>query len=167
MCVSLSVYVCVYLYLWECEFVCVCVCVHISTHLVLLQQLALHNCIAIIVYYHLQEYFNTVMSYLRLEKMDFGGIHGQHLSDLVVAMYNEFTELTNAFQSGGDDPLDIASDVSTSWNVHVKELKEKVELKWFCGACGSIANNMVGIKFGSLVFKFCIANVPSCVIIKW
>ena len=54
-----------------------------------------------------------MLSFLRLEKMDFGGIHGQHLSDLVVQMYNEFTELTNSFQSRGDNPLDITNTVST------------------------------------------------------
>ena len=44
--------------------------------------------------------------------MDFGGIRGQHLSDLVVQMYNEFNELSNAFQSRGDDPLDTTNTVS-------------------------------------------------------
>ena len=53
-----------------------------------------------------------MIAFLRLEKMDFGGIRGQHLSDLVVQMYNEFTELTNAFQSRGDDPLDTTNTVS-------------------------------------------------------
>ena len=63
-----------------------------------------------------QEYFHTVIAFLRLEKMDFGGIRGQHLSDLVVGMYNEFTELTNTFQSRGDDPLDTTNTVSQ--NLH-------------------------------------------------
>lgn len=43
--------------------------------------------------------------------MDFGGIRGQYLSDQVVQMYNEFTELTNTFQSRGDNPLDITNTV--------------------------------------------------------
>ena len=55
-----------------------------------------------------------MIAFLRLEKMDFGGIRGQHLSDLVVQMYNEFTELTNTFQSRGDDPLDTTNTVSQS-----------------------------------------------------
>ena len=53
-----------------------------------------------------------MITFLRLEKMDFGGIRGQHLSDLVVQMFNEFTELTNAFQFRGDDPLDTTNTVS-------------------------------------------------------
>lgn len=44
--------------------------------------------------------------------MDFGGIRGQYLSDQVVLMYNEFTELTNTFQSRGDNPLDTTNTVS-------------------------------------------------------
>ena len=43
--------------------------------------------------------------------MDFGGIRGQYLSDQVVQMYNEFTELTNTFQSRGDNPLDTTNTV--------------------------------------------------------
>lgn len=44
--------------------------------------------------------------------MDFGGIRGQYLSDQVVRMYNEFTELTNSFQTRGDNPLDTTNTVS-------------------------------------------------------
>lgn len=44
--------------------------------------------------------------------MDFGGIRGQYLSDQVMLMYNEFTELTNTFQSRGDNPLDTTNTVS-------------------------------------------------------
>ena len=39
---------------------------------------------------------------------------GQSLSDLVVQMYNEFTELANAFQSRGDDPLYTTNTVSST-----------------------------------------------------
>ena len=48
--------------------------------------------------------------------MDFGGIRGQYLSDQVVQMYNEFTELTNTFQSRGDNPLDTTNTVSDHSN---------------------------------------------------
>lgn len=57
------------------------------------------------------------MSFLRLEKMDFGGIRGQYLSDQVVQMYNEFTELINTFQSRGDNPLDTTNTVSHHSNM--------------------------------------------------
>ena len=48
--------------------------------------------------------------------MDFGGIRGQYLSDQVVQMYNEFMELTNTFQSRGDNPLDTTNTVSDHSN---------------------------------------------------
>ena len=52
--------------------------------------------------------------FLRLEKVDFGGVRGQMLSDWVLQLYNEFMELTNAFQSRGDDPLDIDNNMVSS-----------------------------------------------------
>ena len=54
-----------------------------------------------------------MIQFLRLEKMEFGGVKGQALSELVAQMFNEFTELTNAFQSRSGDPLDISNTVST------------------------------------------------------
>lgn len=53
-----------------------------------------------------------MLVFLRLEKVVFGGIRGQMLSDLVLQMYNEFTELTNTFQSRSDNPLDATNMVS-------------------------------------------------------
>ena len=57
--------------------------------------------------------------------MDFGGIRGQYLSDQVVQMYNEFTELTNTFQSRGDNPLDTTNTVSViiTWSTLVVTYK--------------------------------------------
>ena len=49
--------------------------------------------------------------FLRLEKIEFGDVKGQMLSDLVATMYSEFTELMNAFQGKGQDPLDLTSTV--------------------------------------------------------
>jgi len=53
-----------------------------------------------------------VIEFLRLEKIEFGGVKGHVLSDLVVRMFEEFTELSNTFQSRSDDPLDINNSVS-------------------------------------------------------
>ena len=75
--------------------------------------------------------------------MDFGGIRGQHLSDLVVQMYNEFTELTNAFQSRSDDPLDTTNTVSLIKNI---PYSRKI---W------------QGIKFGGLAVYFATAKLKS------
>ena len=53
-----------------------------------------------------------MIEFLRLEKIEFGGVKGHVLSDLVVRMFEEFTELSNTFQSRSDDPLDINNSVS-------------------------------------------------------
>ena len=53
-----------------------------------------------------------MLTFLRLEKVVFGGIRGQMLSDLVLQMFNEFTELTNTFQSRSDNPLDTTNMVN-------------------------------------------------------
>ncbi len=50
--------------------------------------------------------------FLRLEKIVFGDIKGQALTDLVAAMYTEFNDLLNAFQGKGGDPLDLSTTVS-------------------------------------------------------
>ena len=53
-----------------------------------------------------------MIEFLRLEKIEFAGVKGRVLSDLVLRMFEEFTELSNAFQSRSDDPLDINNTVS-------------------------------------------------------
>ena len=53
-----------------------------------------------------------VMVFLRLEKVQFGGVRGKALSDLVEAMFQEFSDLINAFVSKPEDPLDISDNVS-------------------------------------------------------
>lgn len=52
------------------------------------------------------------MEFIRLEKIELGGIKGVVLSDLVFHMFEEFTELSNKFQTRSDDPLDINNAVS-------------------------------------------------------
>ena len=59
----------------------------------------------------LQEFFNTVVVFLRLEKVQFGGVRGQSLSDLVEAMFNDFNDLMNGFMSRPENPLDISNNV--------------------------------------------------------
>ncbi len=48
---------------------------------------------------------------MRLEKIQFGGIRGQSLSDKVEAMFTEFNDLMTAFVSRPEDPLDISNNV--------------------------------------------------------
>ena len=49
--------------------------------------------------------------FLRLEKIQFGGVNGQSLSDSVEGMFTEFNDLMNSFISAQKDPLDISNDV--------------------------------------------------------
>ena len=59
----------------------------------------------------LQEYFGTVTDFLRMEKIEFGGIRGQAFSDQVTDMFTEFTDMTTAFQGRGDNPVNITNTV--------------------------------------------------------
>ena len=52
------------------------------------------------------------MEFLRLEKVEFSGVRGRSLSELVLQLFNRFSELMNKFQSGSYDPLDISKTVS-------------------------------------------------------
>ena len=51
------------------------------------------------------------MEFLRLEKIEFGGVRGQALSDLVLQMFNDFTDLMTKFQGCPEDPADINNNV--------------------------------------------------------
>ena len=53
-----------------------------------------------------------VNQFLRLEKIEFSGMKGQMLSDLVVEMFTEFTEKSNQFQGVAKEPLNITDTVS-------------------------------------------------------
>ena len=58
-----------------------------------------------------QNYFQTVLEYLKLEKVAFGGSKGQVLSGMVIDIFTEFTEMMNKFTNSTYDPLDATSDV--------------------------------------------------------
>ena len=61
-------------------------------------------------HYH-QEYFQTVLEFLKLEKVEFGGVKGRCLSEMVAQIFNEFQELMNKIGSSTYDPLDLSSKV--------------------------------------------------------
>ena len=58
-----------------------------------------------------QEYFLTVLDFLKLEKVEFGGVKGRCLSEMVSQIFNEFQELMNKISSSSYDPLDLTSKV--------------------------------------------------------
>ena len=53
-----------------------------------------------------------VNQFLRLEKIEFSGVRGQMLSDLVAEMFTEFTDKSSQFQGEAKEPLNIADTVS-------------------------------------------------------
>ena len=63
------------------------------------------------VYVCVQEYFQTIIEFLKLEKIEIGGSKGGILSELVVQIFTEFTELMNKFTNSTYDPLDVHNTV--------------------------------------------------------
>ena len=61
-----------------------------------------------------------MIEFLRLEKIEFAGVKGHVLSDLVLRMFEDFTELSNVFQSRSDDPLDINNTVSVQCVMYIQ-----------------------------------------------
>ena len=51
------------------------------------------------------------MEFLKLEKIEFGGLHGRILSDQVLEMFNEFQELMASLSGKTYNPLDISCKV--------------------------------------------------------
>jgi len=62
---------------------------------------------------HTQDYFQTVLEFLKLEKVEFGGVKGLSLGEMVVQIYNEFQELMSRFTNSTYNPLDVNSGVRT------------------------------------------------------
>ena len=66
-----------------------------------------------------EDYFKTVVEFVKLEKIEFGGVKGRSLSEMVVNIFTQFTSLMNKFNNSTYDPLDIASKVQCSIHNHV------------------------------------------------
>ena len=62
----------------------------------------------------LQELFETSTEFLKLEKIEFGGMKGKVLSVQTVQIFEEFSELYKVFIEFSGDPLDPLDTVSTS-----------------------------------------------------
>ena len=56
----------------------------------------------------------TAMEFMKLEKIEFGGIKGKMLSSQVVQIFEEFNELYKVFTERSYDSLDPLDDVSTA-----------------------------------------------------
>lgn len=58
-----------------------------------------------------QEFFHTVTELLKLEKIEFGGLRGRSLSELVVEMFSNFQDLVTQLSNKSYDPLDPNNEV--------------------------------------------------------
>ena len=67
------------------------------------------------VIFFLQEFFQCVQEFLKLEKIEFGGLQGRSLSELVAKIFTDFQELMNQLSGKTYDPLDPNNKV----HVHI------------------------------------------------
>ena len=65
---------------------------------------------------------------MKLEKMEFGGIKGRCLSDMVVQIFNEFQEQINKFSNSTYNPLDVSNKASAYTPVHLRYLLTRTYL---------------------------------------
>ena len=56
---------------------------------------------------------------MKLEKIEFGGIQGRCLSEMVVHIFTEFQELTGRFTNSTYSALDVHNEVSSE--IHEKD----------------------------------------------
>ena len=66
----------------------------------------------------LQDFFRCVLEFLKLEKIEFGGMQGKHLSELVQQMFTNFQELMNHLSNKNYNPLVIDNEVHVQY-IHV------------------------------------------------
>lgn len=52
------------------------------------------------------------MEFLKLEKIEFGGLRGRSLSEVVLEMFTEFQDLMTQLSAKSYDPLDSMDQVS-------------------------------------------------------
>jgi len=68
--------------------------------------------IIVAIVFYLQELFNIVMEFVKLEKVEFSGIKGRLLSHQTIQVFDDFTDLYKKFAEITYDPLCPEDDVS-------------------------------------------------------
>ena len=59
----------------------------------------------------MQELFDIAADFLKLEKVEYGGVKGTMLSEVTEGMFAEFNDLYKTFTDSSYDPLDLSDDV--------------------------------------------------------
>ena len=62
----------------------------------------------------IRELFNTASDFMRLEKVEIGGVKGKALSSHVIKIFEEFKEEFEKFGNKKYDPLDPKSEVKNA-----------------------------------------------------
>lgn len=69
----------------------------------------------------------TVMEFMKLEKIEFGGIKGKMLSSQVVQIFEEFNELYKVFTERSYDSLDPLDEVFSFDPFHSSFCKTQIQ----------------------------------------
>lgn len=64
----------------------------------------------------LQDLFETMLDYKRMEKLEFGGLKGKLYSEHAAQMYREFSSHCQVLKHTVNSPLDCNSEVKMSIN---------------------------------------------------
>lgn len=67
----------------------------------------------------LQDLFEIMLDFQRMEKLEFGGLKGKHYSENAAQMYREFSKHCQALKQTENSPLDLKSQVKLLINISV------------------------------------------------
>ena len=70
------------------------------------------NTVYLLLSSYVQEYFQIVIEFLKLEKVEFGGLRGRGLSEKVQEMFTDFSDMVNQLSTKSYDPLDPFNKVT-------------------------------------------------------
>ena len=59
----------------------------------------------------IQDYFQTVLDFLKLEKVEFSGVKDRSFGEMVEQIYNDFQEVLSKFTNSTYNPLDVNNKV--------------------------------------------------------
>uniref|UniRef100_A0A671UN02 Dynein axonemal heavy chain 11 n=1 Tax=Sparus aurata TaxID=8175 RepID=A0A671UN02_SPAAU len=67
----------------------------------------------------LQDLFEIMLDFQRMEKLEFGGLKGKHYSENAAQMYREFSKHCQALKQTENSPLDLKSQVKLLINISI------------------------------------------------
>lgn len=79
-----------------------------------------------------QDMFEIMLDFQRMEKLEFGGVRGKLYTDRAAKMYKEFSNYCQALKNSKNSPLDFYSQVSLSKKYFSWLLYSQLGLGGFC-----------------------------------